>query len=570
MNLFHPPGKKLRTAIYVRVSTQEQKVEGYGLEYQEKYIKEYVAHRSQELEVVKVYRDTHTGSTLNREALTKLMENVKKKKYDAVVVWKIDRLSRNLKHLLGTFETMQAHKVSFISVQENIDFRGPIGGLVFQIFGAIAQFERELIKGRTRMGKIASAEMGHFIGSKVPYGYKKISSGGRKGSILEIIPEEQKWVEKIFTWYAFEDLGYGTIADKLNNLNVKKPFRKKDKPTTYRPWLEKHIKVMLTSIIYSGQYIANKTDSDGSELPGEKWTVTEVPACVSHMLYHQAQEARKTKSPGTKNLDGKYLLSGKIFDTTVSPPGVFTGRPRADGKNSYVRKKNVKKGYHNTFEIPAAQLEDYVWTEIMTAFQDPQAFIQKWIEQNSINNSDLEILETERRAILLKIEELNLQVERVETAYDNGSYSEEKMNTKIIRLEKEINENAARRLELEKQINVYAHVDIERKKLTDASEKFTHNLENLTRVQQKTLVQLFVDRVDVHREPLPKQPGHKRHKWKQIYRVSFNFNPSSIISSQYLGGSTKGASDIQKEPLGPSINDDVVARGRFELPTSGL
>jgi DNA invertase Pin-like site-specific DNA recombinase len=62
-----------------------------------------------------------------------------------VAVWKIDRLSRTLSHLLTTFEKLQDAKVSFFSLKENIDFSGPIGRLTFQIFGALAEFERETI-----------------------------------------------------------------------------------------------------------------------------------------------------------------------------------------------------------------------------------------------------------------------------------------------------------------------------------------------------------------------------------------------------------------------------------------
>ena len=154
--------KKNKVAIYIRVSTAEQRMEGYSPEAQKKKLKEYV-HSNSALNLVTkddwIYEDTHTGSDMNRTELQRLLRDVEEGKFDAVLVWKIDRLSRSLKHLLNLFEKFKENKVNFISLQENIDFRGAIGSLIFQVFGAIAQFERELIKGRTQMGKVASAEL---------------------------------------------------------------------------------------------------------------------------------------------------------------------------------------------------------------------------------------------------------------------------------------------------------------------------------------------------------------------------------------------------------------------------
>lgn len=110
-----------------------------------------------------------TGADLNRPQYKKMMEDAKEDKFDIIAVWKIDRLSRNLSHLLGTFEILQKNKVGFYSLKENVDFSGPIGKLTFQIFGALAEFERETIKTRTKEGKVASARLGNYILNGVPF-----------------------------------------------------------------------------------------------------------------------------------------------------------------------------------------------------------------------------------------------------------------------------------------------------------------------------------------------------------------------------------------------------------------
>ena len=139
-----------------------------------------------------------TGADLNRPEFKRMMIDAKEGKFDMIAVWKIDRLSRNLSHLLSTFETLQSHKVGFFSLKENIDFTGPIGKLTFQIFGALAEFERETIKTRTKEGKMTSARLGNYVLNKTPYGYKKEDLEKKRNRSLEVIDSEAVWVKRIF------------------------------------------------------------------------------------------------------------------------------------------------------------------------------------------------------------------------------------------------------------------------------------------------------------------------------------------------------------------------------------
>jgi DNA invertase Pin-like site-specific DNA recombinase len=113
--------------------------------------------------------DGYSGKDLKRPAYERMMDMVRQKEFDMVVVWKIDRISRNLTHLLNVFEELQSRGVFFFSLKENIDFSGAIGKLTFQIFGALAEFERKTIMMRTTEGKIASARMGNFTKNTTPF-----------------------------------------------------------------------------------------------------------------------------------------------------------------------------------------------------------------------------------------------------------------------------------------------------------------------------------------------------------------------------------------------------------------
>lgn len=102
----------------------------------------------------KIFSDQASGAKDDRKGLLDAVEFCRKG--DSLVVWKLDRLGRSLKHLIETINELHEKKVGFVSVQENIDTTTSGGKLVFHVFGALAEFERELICERTNAG-LASA-----------------------------------------------------------------------------------------------------------------------------------------------------------------------------------------------------------------------------------------------------------------------------------------------------------------------------------------------------------------------------------------------------------------------------
>ncbi len=132
---------------YARVSTQDQ-----NLELQIDALKKVGC------EDRNIYQDTVSGSKSKREGLTAMLEYLRRG--DVVVVWKLDRLARSLKHLIELVGDFEARGIGLQSIQENIDTTTASGKLFLHIFGALAEFERELIRERTLAGLKAAAERG--------------------------------------------------------------------------------------------------------------------------------------------------------------------------------------------------------------------------------------------------------------------------------------------------------------------------------------------------------------------------------------------------------------------------
>ena len=164
--------KKIRVAIYVRVSTQEQALEGYSIGEQTDRLKKFA--EAHDWVIVKIYTDAgHSGADTDRPALQEMLADIRAGKLDKVLVYKLDRLSRSQKDTLTLIEDeFLPHNTEFESMSEKLDTGSPQGRLFLGILAAFAQLEREVIKERMSMGIQARIKEGKWRGGHhVPFGY---------------------------------------------------------------------------------------------------------------------------------------------------------------------------------------------------------------------------------------------------------------------------------------------------------------------------------------------------------------------------------------------------------------
>lgn len=147
----------MRIAIYCRVSKEEQNPENQIIEL-ENYAKE------KGFKIFNCYIDKISGVKDSRPALNHLMIDARNKCFDAVIVWKLDRLGRSLQHLIFMIQEWENLGIQFICKTQNIDTTSPSGKLIFHIFGAIAEFERQLIRERINLGLNRARKQGKHIG----------------------------------------------------------------------------------------------------------------------------------------------------------------------------------------------------------------------------------------------------------------------------------------------------------------------------------------------------------------------------------------------------------------------
>ena len=176
---------------YVRVSTDRQAEQGVSLEAQEAKIRAMATVQSSELLDV-IVDGGESAKSLNRPGLHRLLDLINAGKVQAVIVAKLDRLTRSVKDLCGLLELFEKRKVALISVAESLDTGSAAGRLVITIMGAVSQWEREAIGERTRDALRHKRAKGERVGN-IPFGSRLAPDGEH----LEPDPAEQAALAEI-------------------------------------------------------------------------------------------------------------------------------------------------------------------------------------------------------------------------------------------------------------------------------------------------------------------------------------------------------------------------------------
>src|SRR5271156_1203196 len=212
----------LRCAVYTRVSTDSGLEQDFNsLDNQREPSDAYV--KSQAHEVWKLTRERYddggfSGGSMERPALQKLLADVRARKIDVIVVYKVDRLTRSLADFAKLVELFDAHGVSFISVTQAFNTTTSMGRLTLNVLLSFAQFEREVTSERIRDKIAASKKLGMWMGGVVPLGYRV------ENRALHVVEEHAVFVRNLFRRY-LEIGSVGRLKAILDQEDARSPFR---------------------------------------------------------------------------------------------------------------------------------------------------------------------------------------------------------------------------------------------------------------------------------------------------------------------------------------------------------
>lgn len=335
------PSRKI--GCYIRVSTDNQ-LDNYSIEEQSSRLKSYCAAKGWDIH--KLYIDGgFSGSTLTRPGLTELIEDINNKEIQAVLVYKLDRLSRSQKDTLTLIEDVfLSHHVDFISLNENFDTSTPFGKAMIGILSVFAQLEKDQITERFTMGRIGRAKNGLYHGGPTPpTGYDYINSQ------LVINPYEAKQVKKVYELFL-----------KGDTIHSIKDYMHKTFTTKHGNW-SSH--TLVLNVLRNEIYIGN-VKFKGQVYPGIHQSIIDVPT------FNQVQELLKTRhlsSSLTTNrslFTSAYLLSGFLYCTHCGAKysanhGFYTCYSR--GKSN---KKMIKDPHCKNKKWPIKELDHLIIAEI--------------------------------------------------------------------------------------------------------------------------------------------------------------------------------------------------------------
>ena len=296
--------KLVRCAIYTRVSTDQgldQEFNSLDAQYDASsaYIKSQ-AHAGWTLIKARYDDGGYSGGSTDRPDLQRLLEDIRARKIDVIVVYKVDRLTRSLADFAKLVELFDAHGVSFVSVTQQFNTTTSMGRLTLNVLLSFAQFEREVTSERIRDKIAASKRKGLWVGGPLPLGYQM------KDGKIAVVENEAEQVRLIFRRY-LELSGVNALVRDLKERNIRTKAKLLANGATRGgiPFERGTLFYLLRNRFYIGE-----VKYKGDILPGEQ------PPIMDRALFDAVQQKltdQWTTRTSIRNA-GDHLLAGLLFD----------------------------------------------------------------------------------------------------------------------------------------------------------------------------------------------------------------------------------------------------------------
>jgi site-specific DNA recombinase len=370
-----------RTIIYARVSTEDQ-VEKYGLPIQLRACREF-SQAAGGCIIEEITDDGVSGVVLDRPGLARVRQRVAAGEVDLVLMLDVDRLSRELAHLLILKPEIEKRaRLEFVNARFE---DSPSGRMFFGIRGVIGQYERELTRERTMRGKRERALAGLVVGGRTAYGYRYKAG--------KLVPDgaRAETVREIFGWYE-AGLSIRGITRKLRENLV---------PTwSGGKWGHSSVRRILINETYAGVAHYGTHRREGTVLrlrePNNRIDLI-VPALISRELYERTQ-ARLAENPQVGRASASYLMRGLLYCSCGHKMALESRhgwRYRCSGRDSLRHEGDL---CHTAVNAPA--LDEAIWAEVVRFFTDAE-FLRGLLQEHEVevrNNPKQNVESLERQA----------------------------------------------------------------------------------------------------------------------------------------------------------------------------
>ena len=390
--------EKKVAGLYIRVSTEDQAREGFSLPEQEKRLKAMCEYKG--YEIYKLYKDAGiSAKDMNRPAFEELLQDIREKKCNTIVVLKLDRLTRSVYDMEFILKFLEENDAYLDCANEEINTTNSSGKMVARLLTTVSQNEIERTSERTKFGLVGAIKEGHIPG-KNPLGYK------RDGKKLVIDPLTKDIVKRIYDLY-FEGKSYSNIATIFNEEEVLGKTN----------WRDTGILRIISNEIYKGDFVSGKTFNKPI------YYENVVEPIVSKELWENCQVQKK------KNQKNYMRTQTYIFLQKLRCPKC--GRILAGGA-SHKLKSDKWYFYYRCEDCKNNIKEEDIETSVKTLFADILEY------DNVVNEFFLPVLKSKlndpKEQYEKELKSLKNKKERIRKAYIDSLFTEEeyKQESKIV------------------------------------------------------------------------------------------------------------------------------------------
>ncbi|MEA3321510.1 MAG: recombinase family protein [Bacillota bacterium] len=481
-------------AIYCRVSTEEQASEGYSISAQLQTLRQYTSLCGWQIAEEYVDEGISGKNLRGRPAMQRLIADVDKNKFQAVLVWKISRLSRNMLDTLVLLDKFEVYDVKFISYSENFDTSSPIGKLVVQLMASIAEMERNTLSENVKLGMTQRAREGSWNGGVV-FGYDSLEKE------LVINPKEAIIVKLIFNLYAGGQ-GLKAIANHINK-------------SGHRTKRNKHFSIngiatILDNHVYVGKIRWLQVENwDKKRRRGKNSNPILVDgkheAIISAELWNIVKAQRKSKSFKQRQSNEPFLLSSILRCPDC-------GQGMVPSITTYTRKDGTKRkhryyvcgAFHNkgsaackANSVKAYDAEETVISRIIKFLNESATLIQSIenINKNTVQSNlklkkQLDTIETE-------ITETNAMQEKYMEAFEQNLFPISILQERLQKVSNRKHSLQQKKNELSYQLSSSDLKVIPPEVVRHLLEKYVQVFQKSSREKKKRLFQLFLNNITV-------------------------------------------------------------------------
>ena len=492
-----------RTAIYARVSDKSQAEEDKtSLSEQTNDMEAYCERRG--LTIVERYQEVGRGWSKKRPEFQRMLAGAREGRFDTIVCWKSDRLSRGMYPAAALMEVVEAHRINLEAVMDAIDMK------TFGLMAAIGKIELDNFRERASMGKRGAAKQGRIPNNGVPYGYR-IGADGRPA----VYEPEAQVVRCIFNQYAHEEIGIPLIVRQLTDDDV--PTGKQ----VSKRWHWSHVHRILRNEAYKGKWWYGRTrqvsTEDGRKIyeqPEDTWIEVPFPPLVDEETWDRVQNIKKRRmSRARRNTKVFYLLqhlvrcaecgmllggratrqntvrrNGKIYQYDLDPPRRYY--------QCYGMQKRLFRCREHPF-IRAERLEELIWSEVKQVVQNPEvivAGIEALDTQEGIGLAG-EIAKAE-----LDMRDVQLEESRAIRLYVSGKITEDQLDHQRKFITERLVQHQAKLDEYRALQSIGAEKRILMEKVGEWARTTAEGLDELNSEKRREVLRLIIDSVIIDRD----------------------------------------------------------------------